>query len=68
MTASLFGVAAGTLAGEVDVNRRILHEAMAAGDEYLRRLVGAGSNAARPDYAPAAAGEPRGGSLLDRRV
>ena len=59
-------VAAGTLAAEVEVNRRILREAMATGDDYMRRLVGA--DAARPDYAPAAAQEPRGGSLLDRRV
>lgn len=59
-------VSAGTLAGEVDVNRRILREAMATGDEYMRRLVGAGDGA-RTDYAPTAA-EPRGTSLLDRRV
>ena len=54
-------VAAGTLAGEVDVNRRILRDAMATGDEYMRRLVGAGA-AGTPGQ------EPRGGSLLDRRV
>lgn len=59
-------VAAGTLAGEVEVNRRILREAMATGDEYMRRLVSSGAPA-RPDYAPTPA-EPRGGALLDRRV
>ena len=59
-------LSAGTLAGEVDVNRRILREAMATGDEYMRRLVGAGDGACT-DYAPTAS-EPRGVSLLDRRV
>jgi hypothetical protein len=59
--------AAAALAREVDVNRRVLREALASGDEYMRRLVGAGEP--RPDYAPAAAPEPRaGGLLLDRRV
>ena len=59
--------AAAALAREVEVNRRVLREAMATGDEYMRRLVGAAEP--RPDYAPAAGPEPRPGSLLlDRRV
>jgi hypothetical protein len=62
--------AAATLAGEVDVNRRVLREALASGDEYMRRLVGA-PDATRSDYSPSATPqhESRGGGLLlDRRV
>jgi hypothetical protein len=61
--------AASALAREVDVNRRVLREALASGDEHMRRLVGA--ELPRADYAPAtaAAPEPRaGGLLLDRRI
>jgi hypothetical protein len=55
------------LAKEVDVNRRVLREALASGDEYMRRLCGAAEP--RPDYAPAAAAGPTaGGLLLDRRI
>ncbi len=42
------------LSREVEVNRRVLREALATGDEYVRALCGA------PD-------ERRGGLLLDRR-
>ena len=62
--------AAATLAGEVDVNRRVLREALASGDEYMRRLVGA-PDGARSDYTPSAAPQfdgRGGGLLLDRRV
>jgi hypothetical protein len=59
--------AAAALAKEVDVNRRVLREALASGDDYMRRLCGAEP---RSDYAPAAAPAPRpsGGLLLDRRI
>ena len=57
-----------SLAKEVDVNRRVLREALASGDEYMRRLCGAAES--RPDYAPAAAAPAptAGGLLLDRRI
>ena len=62
---------AAALAHEVDVNRRVLREALATGDEYMRRLTG-GGEAPRADYgAPHAgkAGAPRaGGLVLDRKV
>lgn len=62
--------AAQALSGEVDVNRRVLREALATGDEYIRRLVGA-STEPRVDYGAAGAPAPEphgGGLLLDRRV
>lgn len=62
--------AATELAREVDVNRRVLREALANGDEYVRRLVGS-ADSPRGDY-PSPATQPtaesRGGILLDRRV
>ena len=69
--------AATTLAREVDVNRRVLREALDHGDEYVRKLVGvagpnvSGTLSGRVDYAPGATPtvEPRGGGiLLDRRI
>ena len=64
---ALRGVAT-ALAKEVDVNRRVLREALASGDEHMRRLCGAAES--RPDYAPAAASPAptSGGLLLDRRI
>lgn len=62
--------AAADLAREVDVNRRLLREALANGEEYVRRLLGS-ADVARADYS-SSAGQPvaesRGGILLDRRV
>ena len=64
---------AAALAQEVDVNRRVLREALATGDEYMRRLTGSGETP-RVDYgAPhggrtgAPAARP-GGLVLDRKV
>lgn len=57
------------LSKEVDVNRRVLRQALATGDEYVRALYGgaeprvsysAGPNAAEPDRS--------GSRLLDRTV
>jgi len=62
--------AAADLARQVDVNRKLLREALANGEEYVRKLVGTG-DAPRTDYAASAsqpAAETRGGILLDRRV
>ena len=61
--------AAASLAREVDVNRRVLRQALSNGDEHMRRLVG--TDVPRADYAPTtvSASEPRaGGFLLDRRI
>lgn len=63
---------AAALAREVDVNRRVLREAIAAGDDYMRKLVGgAAGEAPRVDYGPGTsqpAEQRSGGLLLDRRV
>jgi hypothetical protein len=62
---------AAALATEVAVNRRVLREAIAAGDDYMRRLVGGAPGEPRADYGPGAASpEPRtsGGLIVDRRV
>jgi hypothetical protein len=64
-------LSAAALANEVAVNRRVLREAIAAGDDYMRKLVGGAATEARSDYGPgAAAPEPRtsGGLILDRKV
>ena len=61
---------AAALAREVDVNRRVLREALATGDEYMRRLAGSGETP-RADYANAAGKAPApraGGLVLDRKV
>ncbi len=62
--------AASMLANEVDVNRRVLREALSTGDEYMRRLVGV-PDAARSEYSPAVTAKADaggGGLLIDRRV
>jgi hypothetical protein len=59
--------AARTLSGEVAVNRRLLREALAAGDEYVRALLGGGMP--QPLYTESTAGEQRTGArLLDRQA
>jgi hypothetical protein len=59
--------AAQTLSGEVAVNRRLLREALAASDEYVRALLGSG--APQPLYTGTAPGEsPAGARLLDRQA
>ena len=59
--------AARTLSGEVAVNRRVLREALAAGDEYVRALLGAGMP--EPLYTESTAGDrPTGARLLDRQA
>lgn len=60
--------AAVVLSREVEVNRRVLRQALAAGDDYVRALCGGPDS--RPLYAPegsAPRDEPRGGFLLDTR-
>jgi hypothetical protein len=60
-------VAARTLSGEVAVNRRVLREALAASDEYVRALLGAGSP--QPLYTEtASADRPGGARLIDRQA
>jgi hypothetical protein len=60
--------AARVLSAEVEMNRRVLRQALAAGDDFVRALSGApqrlayGAGAAPPAPAPA-----RGGALLDRQ-
>lgn len=49
-------VSAGALSREVDVNRRVLRDALATGEQHARTLVGAPT------------GAPSGGVLLDRRA
>ena len=59
--------AAQVLSGEVAVNRRVLREALAVGDEYVRTLLGSGMP--QPLYTEAAATErPSGARLLDRQA
>jgi hypothetical protein len=62
---------AGTLAREVDVNRRVLRDALAAGDSHARTLAGApGGEAPNAMRYPSAAASPipapAGGALIDR--
>lgn len=62
--------AALTLSKEVEVNRRVLSQALASGDGYMRALYGTAEPAAasyRPDAAPRDA-ERAGGLLLNRTV
>ena len=59
--------AAQVLSGEVAVNRRVLREALAVGDEYVRALLGSGMP--QPLYTESAATErPSGARLLDRQA
>ena len=59
--------AAQTLSGEVAINRRVLREALAAGDEYVRALLNGGT--AQPLYTETAATErPAGARLIDRQA
>lgn len=59
--------AAQTLSGEVAVNRRVLREALAVSDEYVRALLGSGMP--QPLYTEAAATErPTGARLIDRQA
>jgi hypothetical protein len=67
--------AAKTLSREVSLNRRILKEALAAGDQYARTLAGVGASPAAdtPTYAagngaPAQALARQTAALLDRRI
>jgi hypothetical protein len=62
--------AARALSREVAVNRRILREALAVGDNYARTLAGVGANAPAP---PTYGGKPtparsQPATLLDRRI
>ncbi|HEY0970382.1 MAG TPA: flagellar export chaperone FlgN [Gemmatimonadales bacterium] len=63
---------AAALAREVDVNRRVLREAIATGDDYMRKLVSSATGETpRAEYGPGAtqpAEQRSGGLLLDRRV
>ena len=59
--------AARMLSGEVAVNRKVLREALAVGDEYVRALLGAGMP--QPLYTETAAAErPAGARLLDTQA
>jgi hypothetical protein len=59
-------VSAELLATEVETNRRVLRQAMTAGDAYVRTLLGVEAGAA--GYRQTPAPEPRaGGLLVDRR-
>lgn len=65
--------AARVLSREVAVNRRILKEALAAGDQYARTLAGVGVNPAAdtPTYGNGSATPARAqqsAALLDRRI
>ena len=59
--------AAQTLSGEVAVNRRVLREALAAGDEYVRVLLNGGMPQSL--YTESATAErPAGARLIDRQA
>ena len=60
-------VSGAMVSGEVAVNRRVLREALAVGDEYVRALLGSGMP--QPLYTEAAATErPSGARLIDRQA
>jgi hypothetical protein len=60
-------LAAQTLSGEVAINRRVLREALAAGDGYVRALLSGGTP--QPLYNEAAATDrPAGARLFDRKA
>ena len=59
------------LAGEVDVNRRVLRDAIASGESYVRALCVPGETKqlyAAPGTEPVAAAPAAGSFLLNRRV
>ena len=58
------------LSKEVEINRRVLRQALAAGDDYVRALYGAPEAKAQYPTQPANAGEvpASGGLLINRRV
>jgi hypothetical protein len=59
--------AAQTLSTEVAINRRVLREALAASDQYVRALLGGA--APEPLYTETAPGDrPAGARLLDRQA
>lgn len=59
--------AAQTLSGEVAINRRVLREALTAGDDYVRALLSGGMP--QPLYTEAASPErPAGARILDRQA
>jgi hypothetical protein len=64
---------AGALSREVDVNRRVLRDALVAGDQQARTLTGVGAELgsspgyAAPNMTPNASTLPAGGLLIDRR-
>ena len=56
------------LSKEVEINRRVLRQALAAGDDYVRALYGASETKGQYPTQPANAGEvPAGGGLLINR-
>lgn len=67
-------VSAKTLSREVSLNRRVLKEALAAGDQYARTLAGVGATSATetPTYgagsAPVQSRAQQTTALLDRRI
>ncbi len=60
------GETARTLHREVDVNRRVLREAIESGSRYVRSLCGAPDSS--PAGYPAAPGSSQAGNILDRRI
>jgi hypothetical protein len=60
--------AARTLSQEVAVNRRVLREALAAGDDYVRMLYGAPERATAYPEPAAAAAPAASGYLINRRA
>jgi hypothetical protein len=58
--------AARLLSREVGINRRILRQALAAGDQYARTL--AGAEVAPATYAAPTTARTQAASLLDRRI
>ncbi len=63
--------AALTLSQEVDINRRVLREALAAGDDYVRAIYGGSAEATKGVYASGNDQSPparAGGVLINRRA
>jgi hypothetical protein len=61
---------AGALSREVDVNRRVLRDALASGEQHARTLAGAPAEPAvgYGSATPNATSAPAGGVLIDRRA